>query len=275
MSDYIKPPTYKDLEAQDSELEGLFTERFRDELGHFKRTVELFITLFSNARRTCGKPRGEDWVLLISVGILQNARAALLLALKGLFPQSMILTRSVGESVLLIYDFSVNPDHEDIWFNGGKKKREALFRANEVRTRVREANVTNAKAAASLNDLLSRWTVHANRESHLWYLETTDGTVKVRWAGQNPTDSNRAVITIMSALLALAHGLMVVVEEGFYTFTNSGWVETYFEWKKENLDFMKKFGEVIGDDSVQRITMRRPKILLVPNQQAHTQRKRK
>ena len=259
---YKKPVLYQDLINQDERLESKFTGKFEEELKHFSNTCELYISLFSNSKRTKRIEGKADYTQLVAVRIFQDARAALKLALKGMHPQSSSLIRGALESLFLIYDFKLNPAHEDIWFSGSKGKRERLFKASEVRKRLKESNVKALEPGKGLYNILSDFSVHSNMESYLWYIESKLDRILYHWAGREVDD--RSTVVIMSAIFALAQGLFVLVEEDIYTFTSVEWIKDYLNWKKDHLKFGKKFGQILGIDTLDSVKMTdNPKIVIV------------
>lgn len=261
MVNYILPIKYNDLEETDNEFQTFYEKKFSNEINHFKHATELLISLFSNASRT-SKQDGLDYIQLIAVRILQDSRCALMLALKGLYPQSVGLTRGVLESVFLIYDFKINPKHENIWFNGSKRQRERLFSGKNVRQRVSESGITDVSVGASLYSLLSQWSLHVNRESHIWYLEIKNHILKYHWAGYSQSELASSIV-FLSTIFALSQGLFVIAEENLYTFNNSNWLDDYILWKKEHLQLFKKVASLIGNQTFQDVQMKSPKIIIV------------
>ena len=140
---YKMPITYKNIEDEDILLEKSQLNHYKDEIEHFKKTSELYISLFSNSKRLHRENGKLDHVQLIAVRIFQDTRVAFILALKGMYPQAASLLRGSLESINLIYDFVINPEHEDLWFDAGKNKRAELFKTGTVRKRVDEANIIN------------------------------------------------------------------------------------------------------------------------------------
>jgi hypothetical protein len=258
MVNYSIPITFSDLEDTDRDFEKYYGEKFPVEIQHFNKTIELFISLFSNSKRTYRENK-TDYIQLLAVRILQDSRSALILASKGLYPQSIGLTRSVLESISLIYDFKINPTHEDIWFNGSMNQRDKLFKAATVRKRVDAAKITNVANIKGLYSLLSQWSIHTNRDSLIWYMEIHDHILKYHWAGysQSPIAT---IIVFLSPIFALSQGLFVLTEEDLYTFIGSGWVDDYMKWKSEHLIIAKKIANLLGRDTFDNKVMKSPKI---------------
>ncbi len=255
MKDYKIPLTFEDIEKQDSSLEDIQRKQYEQELQHFKRTSELFISLFSNSKRINRDFDKTDHIQLIAVRIFQDARSALILSLKGLYPQASVLLRNILESISLIYDFKINPEHEDIWMDGSKKKREELFKSSKIRRRIEEAKVTDYEPIKGLYGLLSTWTVHANQESYIWYIELKNKTRLYHWAGH--MGGKRADALMLETVQSLAQGLFVLVEEGIYAFEKP-WLRDYYAWKKEHLEFAKKLARVFGNEDILKLEMKIP-----------------
>lgn len=150
---YKMPISYKKIEDEDILSEKSQLDHYKDEIEHFKKTSELYISLFSNSKRLYREEGKPDHIQLIAIRIYQDTRAAFILALKGMYPQSASLLRGSLESINLIYDFVINPQHEDLWFDAGKNKRAELFKASSVRKRVEESNITNIEPSKGLYNL--------------------------------------------------------------------------------------------------------------------------
>lgn len=238
---YNTPITFNNLEDKDIFFEKINSEKYKEEIEHFKQTAELFISLFSNSKRINREEGKVDFVQLVAIRIFQDTRAALILALKGLFPQSSSLLRGVLESCYLIYDFKINPEHEDLWFDGAKSKRKELFKLSEIKKRVEEAHVVDTTPLKGLYNLLSQYSVHINMESHIWYIETGNNKLFYHWAGYESDKKSDAVIN--SCLYSLAQGLFIFTYEDFYAH-NKNWLTDFTEWKKQHLVFIKKFAKV-------------------------------
>ncbi len=245
MSDkaYKTSVDWQAIVKQDELFEKEQGSRYEEEIKHFKRMSELYISLFSNSRRINREGDKVDYVQLIAVGIFQDIRASFILAMKGLYPQAGSLLRGVLESIDLIYDFILNPTHEDMWFNAGKSKREKFFKANTVRGRIAKPNHKNIETSKKLYSLLSDYSIHKNMESHLWYIETRDEKLFYHWAGHGKDKRSEALI--FSALMAMAEALFVLTYEGAYALDRL-WVDDFQKWKGEHLVFVKKFGKIFG-----------------------------
>ena len=247
---YKSPITFADLEREDTSFETANSVKYKDEIEQFKQTAELYISLFLNSKRVNRDDSKVDYVQLVAIRIFQDTRAALILALKGLFPQSASLLRGVLESYYLVYDFKVNPEHEDLWFDGSKSKRKELFRLNEIKKRVEEAKVTDTTPLKGLYSLLSQFSVHINMESHLWYIETRNNKLFYHWAGY---DSGKKSDTLVhSCLNALAQGLFIFTYKDFYAHDRD-WLDDFTEWKKEHLVFIKKFAQVFNFEGYEEL----------------------
>lgn len=253
---YKNPISYKDIAENDINIENEQLDKYRDEIEHFKTTAELYISLFANSKRLRREVGKTDNVQLIAIRIFQDTGAALLLALKGLYPQSSSLLRGTLESINLIYDFIINPQHEDLWFDGSKRKRSEIFKASAVRKRVEDARVMDSKPSKELYALLSDFSVHTNMESHLWYIEITD-KIYFHWAGTGANDKSNALI--ISVLSSLAQGLFVLTYENLYAHDRH-WIESFTEWKKNHLIFMKKYGKLYGDSKIEEMKIMTDKV---------------
>lgn len=256
MKSYSSPINFTALEDSDLEFEQYHATKYEKEINHFKKTGELFISLFSNSKRI-NRDSGGDNIYLIAVRIFQDTRCAFILTLKGLYPQASALLRSTLESLNLIYDFKYNPTHEDIWFKASQRKREKLFKVSEVRKRLREVKVKTVEVSTGLYSLLSNWSVHTNLESYLWYVETKDKKVFYHWAGYGSAKKDDALI--LSCLFALSEGLFVITEEEIYAH-DKNWLKDYYIWKKEHLEFAKKFGKIFGDEEIYKVEFKLPNI---------------
>jgi len=251
---YKVPITWQNIEEQDTSFEKRQASLYKDEISHFKRMSELYISLFSNSKRinrATGKP---DYIQLIAIRIFQDSRGAFILAMKGLYPQAESLLRGVLESINLIYDFIASPTHEDLWFNASISKREKLFKASEVRKRVESSKITNLEPSKGLYSLLSNFSIHTNMESHLWYMETRDKKLFYHWAGHGEGRCSEALM--FSVLSALAQGLFVLTYEGAYALDRR-WGDDFDKWKGEYLIFVKKFGKIFGDESVEKLVLKK------------------
>lgn len=240
---YKNPITYDTVVDQDELVNAELSKRYKDELLHFSQTSELFISFFANSKRLNRDPSKIDNVQLISVRIFQDTRAALILTLKGLYPQAATLLRGVLESINLIYDFKINPENEDTWSDAGKNKREELFKSSAVRKRVKESEVCDLKPSNELYKLFSTFSVHTNHESHLWYVELKDKVLFYHWAGQ--VKKTESMVLVLSILNSLSQALFVLTYEGLYGI-NAFWSEDFTMWKKQDLVFQKKFAAQFG-----------------------------
>lgn len=255
---YNTPVSFKNLEDKDLSFEKLNDEKYKDEIEHFKQTAELYISLFSNSQRLNMGEDKVDYVQLVAIRIFQDTRAALMLALKGLFPQASSLLRGVLESYYLVYDFKVNPTHEDIWFNGSKTKRETLFKIGKIKQRVEQSGVIDTTPLKGLYNILSKFSVHINMESHLWYIETRENKLYYHWAGYESGKKSDALIN--SCLDALAQGLFIFTSEGFYAH-DKNWSDDFTEWKKEHLVFIKKFAKVFNFEGYEDLEVKEDKVI--------------
>lgn len=246
----VKPVTYQDLLDQDKKMQEILGEDLKDEIEHYKRTCELYISLFNNVIRTYPSKSAIDCIHLLGVRIFQDSRAAFDLALKGIQPQSSSLVRGALETIFLIYDFKFNPENENIWFEGSKSKREELFKASKVRKRL-EGKIKSHEAGKQIYNLISDFSTHVSVESCHWYMETTPKTLKYHWAGRK--GGIRSILVVLQAMFALSQALFVLVEEDIYTFTNSAWLDEYDEWKKSELEVNKKLGKLIGNNTLEGI----------------------
>ena len=246
----IKPVAYNDLLHQDRKLQEILDRDLKVEIEHYKRTCELYISLFNNAIRTYPSKGTVDCIHLLGVRIFQDSRAAFDLALKGLQPQSSYLVRGVLEAIFLIYDFKFNPENESIWFEGSKGKREKLFKASKVRNRL-EGKIDTHEAGKQIYNLISDFSTHVSVESCYWYMETTSKRIKYHWAGRKV--GVRSAMMVLQAMFALSQTLFVLVEQDIYTFTDSKWLDEYDEWKKDELELNKKFGRLIGNDALEGV----------------------
>lgn len=259
---YNTPISFSLLENEDKSFETFYKEKYKEEIEHFKQTAELYISLFSNSKRTDRDKTKVDYVQLVAIRIFQDTRAALILALKGLFPQSASLLRGVLESYYLAYDFKVNPDHEDLWFNGSKSKREELFKLSEIKKRVEEAKVTDTSPLKGLYNLLSQFSVHINMESHLWYVETkSPNRLFYHWAGYDSVKKSDALV--YSCLNSLAQGLFIFTYEDFYAH-DKNWANDFTEWKNKHLIFIKRFAKVFDFTGYEELTVKKDKIVVYP-----------
>ncbi len=252
--------TFKDLTNEDISFETKNGKRYRYEIEHFKETSELYISLFSNSKRINRDKSKVDYVQLIAIKIFQDTRAALLLALKGLFPQASSLLRGAIESYYLVYDFKINPNFEDFWFNGSKTQRKKLFKLSAVRQRVKEACVTETGSLNGLYHLLSQISVHVNMESHLWYLELRDKKLFYHWAGFDSVNKSDALIN--SCLQSLAQGLFIFTYEGFYAL-DKNWSADFTVWKKQHLIFVKKLARTFSIEGYEYLDLKEDKIEIV------------
>lgn len=250
--------TFADLMNEDISFEIQNNKRYRDEIEHFKQTAELYISFFSNSKRIHHDNSKVDYIHLIAVRIFQDIRAAFILTTKGLYPQSALLLRGVLESCYLVYDLKINPEYEELWFNGSKNKRNKLFKFSEVKKRVDEANVTKTRPIKGLYTLLSRFNVHINMESHLWYIETTNNSLIYHWAGYDSDKKSDALIH--SCLDSLAQGLFIFTYEGFYAH-NKTWFNDFSVWKKNHLFFVKKLAKSFDIKGYDELEIKKDKIL--------------
>lgn len=255
---YKIPVTYKNLEDQDILLEHSNGEKYKEEIDHFKQTSELYISLFSNSKRINRDEAKGDYVQLVAIRIFQDTRAALILALKGLYPQSSSLLRGVLESYCLVYDFKINPDHEDVWFDGSKTKRKELFKLSEIKTRVEESKVIDTTPIKGLYSLLSQFSVHINMESHLWYMQIISNKLLYHWAGYDSGKKSDSLVH--SCLDSLAQGLFIFTHEGFYAI-DKNWVEDFTEWKKQHLVFVKRLAKVFNIEGYETLEVKEDKII--------------
>lgn len=246
----IKPITYQNLLDQDKKLQEILGEDLKDEIEHYKRTCELYISLFNNVIRTYSSKSDIDCIHLIAVRTFQDSRAAFDLALKGIQPQSASLVRGALEAIFLIYDFKFNPENEKVWFDGNKDKREELFKVSKVRKRL-EGKIESHEAGKQIYRLISGSATHVNIESCYWYMETTPNTLRYHWAGRKW--GTTSMLTVLQAMFALSQVLLVLVEEDIYTFTDPSWLDEYDEWKKNELELNKNFGELIGNNALEGI----------------------
>lgn len=249
----IKPVAYQDLLNQDKKLQEILGEDLKDEIEHYKRTCELYISLFDNVIRTYPSKGAVDCTHLLGVRIFQDSRAAFDLALIGIQPQSSSLVRGALEAIFLIYDFKFNPENEAIWFEGSKNKREELFKPSMVRNRL-EGKIKSHEAGKQIYRLISDFSTHVSVESCYWYMETTPKTLKYHWAGRKAGE--RSAMMVLQAMFALSQALFVLVEEDIYTFTNSAWLDEYDEWKKAELEVNKKFGRLIGNNILEAVVFK-------------------
>ncbi len=249
----VKQVTYQNLLDEDRKLQDILGIELKDEIEQYKKTCELYISLFNNAIRTYREEGKTDYIHLIAVKIFQDSRASFDLALKGQQPQTTCIIRGALEAIFLIYDFKFNPDNEDIWFNAGKGKREDLFKAGKVRNRL-EGKMKTHEAGKVLYGLLSDFSSHANMESCLWYIETTAGRLFYHWAGRR--EGTRSIIMVLQAMFVLTQTLFVLVEEDIYTFTNSKWLDEYDEWKKTELEVNQRLGRLIGKDTLEGVVFK-------------------
>lgn len=254
---YKIPVTYKKLEDNDLLLEHSNSEKYKEEIEHFKQTSELYISLFSNSKRLNRDEAKVDYVQLVAIRIFQDTRAALILALKGLYPQFASLLRGVLESYYLVYDFKINPGHEDIWFDGSKSKRKELFKLSEIKKRVEEGKVTRTDSIKGLYSLLSQYSVHINMESHLWYMETRANRLFYHWAGYDSGKKSDSLVN--SCLNSLAEGLFIFTYEDFYAH-DQNWVDDFTEWKKQHLVFLKRFAKVFDIKGYEELEVKVDKI---------------
>lgn len=245
-----KPVLYQDLLDQDKRLQVVLERDLKDEIEQYRKTCELYISLFDNAIRTYRTEGETDYIHLIAVKIFQDSRASFDLALRGLQPQATSIVRGALEAIFLIYDFKFNPENEDIWFNAGKGRREKLFKAGKVRNRL-EGKMKTHGAGKCLYALLSDFSTHANMESCLWYIDTTSGRLLYHWAGRK--EGSRSIIMVLQAMFTLSQALFVLVEEDIYTFTSSAWLDEYDEWKRAELEVNKKLGKLIGKDTLEGV----------------------
>ncbi len=235
---------YEELIKQDKAVNDISRKEYFAEIELFEQTCELIISLFDNSIRTYRKKDKIDYIKLIAVRIVQDCRSGLILGLMGLYPQSSSLIRGALESTFLIYDFKINPVHEDLWFNGSKTKRKKLFKTGEVKKRIEKVLGTELKTAISIYNLFSNWTIHSNMESFLWYIEMTDKMMYYHWAGRYK--KNMADMMIFSCLMSLSHALFVLVHEDIYTFKNAKWMNSFLNWRKNNFIALKKFASIVG-----------------------------
>ena len=258
---YKTPVTYKDIEDKDFLLESTQSLKYIDEIVLYKKTAELYLSLFPNARRLYREVDKVDYIQLLAVRIFHDTRAALILSNRGLYPQASALLRGVLDSFNLIYDFKINPENEDLWFNAGKNKRDVMFKAGAVRKRVEESGVNkSSEGSKNLYNLLSNYSVHTNMESHLWYLETRDKTLLYHWAGYD--GGKRSETLVLSVLQSLAQGLFILVYEDIYALDRS-WTEDFKLWKKDFLVSTKKFGGIFGDTEVLDLEVLEDKEIIV------------
>lgn len=257
------PISYSDLENKDYQIETKLRGRYSREIDGFNQTAELIMSLFEkgNSFRTYRKD-GRDCIHLISVRALQDLRSALILGLKGLYPQSSALIRGSLESVFIIYDFKLNPENEDIWNDGGKSKREKLFKASEVRNRIKSLKET--EPAFHIYDLISDWSTHANRESYMWYEEINGGKLFYNWAGKY--DEYRSDYIILSIISGLAQVLFVLAEEDIYTLKR-GWYDKYISWKKDFLEVLKVLDNRLGINKLQNTFFQPYPVITLPENQ--------
>jgi hypothetical protein len=256
MGNYIKPILFTDIDKQDLYLVGLHSIRYRREIAFFKLSAELLISLFSNSQRI--KQEGDvDCIQLLTVKTFQDLRASLNLALRGMYAQSITLTRGMLESSFLIYDFKLNPSNEDVWFNGSKTKREKMFKPSKVRERVTKSGGANVKTNSDLYGLLSTWAIHSGHESHIWYVELKKKKVLYHWAGRQ--DFNISDMIITSVLSAIANTIFVLVEEGLYAFKED-WFDDYLKWKKSFLELSRSF----KTGGIKGAQMKVPKVIFIP-----------
>ncbi len=258
MKNYKIPITFKDLEDKDRLFEKNNSEKYKEEIDHFQKTSELFISLFSNSKRIDHDPSKVDYAQLVAIRIFQDTRAAFLLALKGLFPQSSSLLRGVLESTYLVYDFKINPSHEDLWFNGSKNQRNKLFKLSEIKSRVEASRDT--APIKGLYKLLSQFSVHINMESHLWYIETRDKKLFYHWAGYDSGKKSDALVH--SCLNSLAEGLFIFTYEGFYAHDRD-WLGDFTQWKKQHLVFVKKFAKVFDFEGYEELEVKEDREIIV------------
>ena len=118
---------YDELVKQDKAINDISKKEYFAEIEIFQQACELIISLFENSIRTYREKDRLDYIKLISVRVVQDCRSGLILGLRGLYPQSSSLIRGTLESTFLIYDFKINPSHEDLWFNGSKTKRKKII----------------------------------------------------------------------------------------------------------------------------------------------------
>lgn len=235
---YHQQITSIDLEDRDHQIEETLRNEYAEDIAHFHRTIDLIMAIFDNATRSHGDQTRFDYVQLLAIRIVQDSRAAMSLALKGMYPQAVNLTRGVLVSTMLIQDFELHPDHEQIWAEGRKQKREALFKDEAIRARLEKSQATGIKDAKPLYGLISQIAVHTNFESFAWYLEFRGEKLYMHWAGQ--LDKKRSASTIPPIVVGAGIGLMALMGGKFFIFSNKEIVADFLEWKKAHAQLMTK-----------------------------------